>query len=218
MKQRIAALGAIVFLLGAVPYFSASRYHSKEIRTAKDSSLIPSVVGDFRAGERWTYPPRTLSGIEKGAMYAANGNPQKVQFDMFLGALNAHNGIECYIARGSRIVWQSAGNIAAHDGPATFGLALMEDDAPAGKVLKLVAATECSSQVCAEKSLITAGFEFTKPGALRLLGFSPRAVPLSVTLQAATGIAENQLVAVLRSFVSSLDLSPYRAYSAVQSR
>lgn len=218
MRARFIAFCAVILLIGGLPALWSAGYRHRLETKVNSAALVPPKVGAFVAGERWRLPERGLSGIEQGASYTAPAEPLPVQFDMFIGALNVHNGIECYVARGSTIVWQTTERFTSADSQPVFNLALVRDDSIAGSALKLVGATACGALRCDQEPVVTRGFEFTRPGVLQLFGLSDHPVPISITILSGSGAeTASGLKGIFADFVRSLDLTPHRTYSHAQS-
>jgi len=219
--SKLIGFAAVVSALGLLPYLHYEHYQSAGLRRSlpQAGTLLPAQVGDFSSLDHWSRPLDGYTGIEQGATYQSRNNPQKVQYDMWLGSLDSgHNGIACYLAQGSQVLWQKSQTVRASDSEAVFGMALLRDDSVDGPVLKLVAATECSFGSCRENALVAHGWEFSGPSLIRFFKPNGISLPLSVTLTAAdNGIGQAQLLDSLTHFVEGLALAPVRAFSALES-
>ena len=218
---KLIAFAAAVSALGLLPYLHYENYQSAGLRRSLSQAptLLPPQVGDFTSVERWTHPIDGYTGIEQGAAYESRVHSRKVQYDMWLGNLGSgHNGIACYLAQGSRVLWQKSRNVKAGDSDAVFGLALLRDDSVEGPRLKLVAATECSFSACQENALVAHGWEFTGQSLARFFKPDNISLPLSITLTGGDDAAgQAQLLDSLEHFVQGLALRPVRAFSALES-
>jgi hypothetical protein len=215
--RKLIAFAMAVCALALVPYLSYKRYQQSRLPRSfsEGPSLLASRIGDYSMVDRWANPIDGYTGIEQGATYQCARDAQPLQYDMWLGNLDfQHNGIACYLARGSHVIWQRSRQIKARDTEAQFGLALLRDDSIDGPVLKLVAATQCSFGSCEENALVAHGWEFSSRGLFNFFSPQGMALPLSITVAAKDAIgSEQQLLGSLEHFLRGLPLRPVQDFS-----
>lgn len=219
MNRKFAAFALMVTVVGAVPYFAWDRPAS-DVSPALYETLLPTVVGNYRLGQRWRNS--LVAGIvEWGGLYTDGAAGKGVLLDLFSGTFRSHTGLACYMVSGSTLHWQHLTRVKTADTSAVFNLALVSDD----HTWRLVGNTQCRGGGCDDEEL--RAWSRILPRSI-LAGFlRPVEMPVPVTITIAVARESNspgppvpmeaEMLQRFNRFAAGLDLLPMRRLAAAQS-
>ena len=205
MNTKLAAFVALVVCYGSV---SAKYWPISPDQTAPERAdivLLPQMIGDRQIVRQWNNDLES-GDIEQGAVYAtAKGTP--VQLDFFRTRFHAHNGVACYLSEGESLVEDGLRTLKTSTDGAVFDVALLRSE----NALRIVAATECAANQCAEQPV----------SAPLQAAFLPQRslVPTSIMLTRPVGKDDGAAVAAqlnreLEEVIAQINLEPARRLAA----
>jgi exosortase J len=179
---------------------------------------FPARIGSYTLARTWNENFFTGPLIYHWAQYVADGGGSSISIGIS-PVLGSHDTLICHTARGEDPLWRDQLTLpTAGDVPVDFSGAFFND----GATQYLEATTVCTGRSCGERSSdgTRIGFIYSKPDAHALLTQEPQR-PIPILLRTETidttlpaEVARRQLLAAMRSFLSSVDLDgltqPYR--------
>ncbi len=224
---RLAALSAMLLFFVAAARVGQSIGQSNAAYSpnvagsgAGDASgaLLPAEVGPYRIASRWRNDPHGWEP-EEGALYSRGEGADPVQLDLRLNPTRQHNGVGCYLVSGEMLTSERLRTVRTADTVAAFDVAFTSD----GDGVRLVAATECFEQACAETRLFGWGIVMPQLTLKSLLVHAVTrparplvAVSIMMNRKIANSnmrIAESELFAQFAGFASALNLAGVREFA-----
>jgi exosortase/archaeosortase family protein len=220
---RLAALSAmLLFFVAAARVGQLNAAYSRNIagRVADDASgaLLPAAIGPYRIASRWRNDPHGWEP-EEGALYSRGAGADPVQLDLRLNPARLHNGVGCYLVSGEMLTSERLRTVRTADTIAAFDVAFTSD----GDGIRLVAATECFEQACAETRLFGWGIVMPQLTLKSLLVHAVArparplvAVSIMMNRKIANSnmrFAQSELFAQFAGFASALNLADVREFA-----
>ena len=147
--KLLALLGLLALGVMVMPAIPAAR---PAPLTSEIEALFPMQLGEWQRVRRASNTP-----VKEELAYYESGSDQiTADIGAFLGAVRAHAGIGCRLARGEQLLSERLTTLPTRDGPAQFNVALMRDD----EGLKLMADTQCTASACTSKLIGQQEFTF----------------------------------------------------------
>lgn len=218
MNAKLAALALGVLVFGGlhratVPHSTSAN----QAETVDSFNLLPATIGSATIVRQWNNR-QSPQVVEQGALYASNDpTDTPVQMDFFKGRPTTHNGMICYLFQGEVLLWQHLETIPTAGNPAIFDVGLTRAD----QQLRLIAATECTAQGCAEQPVPVSDYFWTQWSWKNLTQTRNPVVPMSIVLTRPIGAegleaTQSQLLTAFYHATAQLDLSPVQQLAAAQ--
>ncbi|HET8552120.1 MAG TPA: hypothetical protein VFM97_06575 [Gammaproteobacteria bacterium] len=213
MYAKLLVLSACVLGFGVLAHGLTPRHFAVANVNTAQVVLVPTTLGGAAQVERWRNPGAG-SIVEVGALFAAGVHgAAPVILDFFRGYPHGHNGIGCFLNHGETLISEQLRRIETANESALFDVALLRTE----NQLRLVAATECAADGCAERAVLT--WKALWQQGLRALtrsapdGVVPAAIILTHPLDAGISKAQEaavamQLRAELERVIANVDLEP----------